>query len=129
MSIMPRQGGQKGEGMKDKIGALCILLALLATLAPAQTWRGSQSIAIQVNDAKGRGVAAARVVLTFQGVPGEAGPDVVATDGNGRAVLADLAPGPWQVEVTHSDYLSYIAMVDVRNDTEVPDESWVHAVR
>jgi len=100
--------------MKEKIGSLCVLLTLLATLLPAQTWRGDEAIAVQVDDSKGRSVADARVVFTFQGIPGETGPDVVATDGNGRAVLADLAPGPWQVEISHPDYLSYIAMVDVR---------------
>lgn len=100
--------------MKEKIGSLCILLLLLATLLPAQIWRGDEAVAVQVNDSKGRSLADARVVFTFQGTPGQAGPDVVATNDRGRAVLVDLAPGPWQVEVSHPDYLSYIAMVDVR---------------
>lgn len=100
--------------MKEKIGSLWILLTLLAAASPAQIWRGAEAVAVQVNDGKGRSVANARVVFTFQGVPGEAGPDIVATDSNGRAVLADLAPGPWQVEIRHPEYLSYIAMLDVR---------------
>jgi hypothetical protein len=100
--------------MKEKIASLCVLLLLLATLLPAQIWRGDEAVAVQVNDSKGRSVADARVVFTFQGTSGQAGPDVVATNDRGRAVLVDLAPGPWQVEVSHPDYLSYIAMVDVR---------------
>lgn len=100
--------------MKQKIGSLCVLMALLASVSAAQTWRGAETVAVQVNDSKGRAIAGARVVLTFQGTPGETGPDVVATNTKGRAVLADLAAGPWQVEISHPDYLSYIAMVDVR---------------
>ena len=92
--------------MKEKIGNLWILLTLLASLLPSQTWRGDEAVAVQVNDSKGRSVTNARVVFTFQGIPGETGPDVVATNDNGRAVLADLVPGPWQVEVSHPDYLS-----------------------
>lgn len=102
--------------MNRKIGALWTLIGLLSTLSFAQSWRGAEAVALQVNDSKGRPVGGARVVFTFQGIPGEMGPDIVATDSKGRAVVAELAPGPWQVEVVHPDYLSFIAMIDVRRD-------------
>jgi hypothetical protein len=102
--------------MKEKVLSLSAVLTILAGILTAQTWSGDQAVALQVNDAKGHPVAEARVVFTFQGVPGEMGPDVVATDSRGHAVLAGLVPGPWQVEISHPEYLSYIAMVDIRRD-------------
>ena len=97
-----------------KTGSLWVLLGLWATLLPAQTWTGDEAVSLQVNDSKGRPVSGSRVIFTFQGVTGELGPDIVGTDTRGRAVIANIAPGPWQVEVINPDYLSYIAMVDVR---------------
>ena len=100
--------------MNRKISTLWVILGFLSSLTLAQGWRGGEAIALQVNDAKGRPVPDARVALTFQGIQGELGPDIVATDAKGRAVIAELKPGPWQVEVVHPEYLSFIAMVDVR---------------
>ena len=102
--------------MNRKISTLWAFLGLLASLSVAQTWRGAEAVTVQVNDSKGRAVPGARVVFTFQGIPGDLGPDIVATDTKGRAVVAELKPGPWQVEVVHPDYLSFVAMVEVRRD-------------
>ncbi len=100
--------------MKQRIKWLAILLVLSTSGLTAQTWSGSQAVSVEVKDSKGKAVSEARVVFTFLGIPGEMGPDVVATDSKGRAVLTNLAPGPWQVEVSHPDYLSFIAMLEVR---------------
>ncbi len=100
--------------MSRKISGLGLLATMLAANLAAQSWKGDEAVALQVQNSKGRPVVDARVVFTFQGVPGELGPDIVATDSRGRAVVGGLAPGPWQVEVAHAEYLSYIAMIDVR---------------
>ena len=55
--------GSKGEVMNRKIGALWTLIGLLSTLSFAQSWRGAEAVALQVNDSKGRPVGGARVVF------------------------------------------------------------------
>jgi hypothetical protein len=85
----------------------------MATLAMAQAWSGSAAVGFQVGDRKGRPIAAARVTLELQAPEGKTGPPPVETDAKGRAVVANLAPGTWQVEVSHPDYLSYVAVVDL----------------
>ena len=52
-------------------------------------------------------------MLTFQGRGSQSNPPAVATDQKGRAVLAGLAMGSWQVEVKHPDFLSYVAVFDL----------------
>ena len=90
------------------------LLALAITIpAQAQTWSGTEAIGIQASDSKGKPIPEARVVLSFQGRGSEGNPPQVATDSKGRAVVAGLAAGPWQVEVLHPDFLSYVAVFEL----------------
>ncbi|MGB5551248.1 MAG: carboxypeptidase regulatory-like domain-containing protein, partial [Thermoanaerobaculia bacterium] len=96
--------------------ALVSGLLALATVLPAwaQSWRGSEAIGIQANDSKGKPIAGARVVVSFQGRGSEGNPPEVATDQKGRAVVAGLATGPWQVEVQHPEFLTYVAVFDLQ---------------
>ena len=96
--------------------ALVAGLLALATILPAraQSWRGSEAIGIQANDSKGKPIAGARVVVSFQGRGSEGNPPEVATDQKGRAVVAGLATGPWQVEVQHPEFLTYVAVFDLQ---------------
>ena len=96
--------------------ALVAGLLALATILPAQaqSWRGSEALGIQANNSKGRPIAGARVVVSFQGRGSEGNPPEVATDQKGRAVVAGLATGPWQVEVQHPEFLTYVAVFDLK---------------
>ena len=96
--------------------ALVSGLLVLAIILPAraQTWRGSEAIGVQAADSKGKPIVGARVVLGFQGRGAEGTPPEVATDRKGRAVVAGLATGPWQVEVRHPDFLTYVAVFDLQ---------------
>ncbi len=96
--------------------ALVAGLLALATILPAraQSWRGTEAIGIQANDSKGKPIAGARVVVSFQGRGSEGNPPEVATDQKGRAVVAGLATGPWQVEVQHPEFLTYVAVFDLQ---------------
>ena len=96
--------------------ALVAGLLALATILPAraQSWRGSEALRIQANDSKGKPIAGARVVVSFQGRGSEGNPPEVATDQKGRAVVAGLATGPWQVEVQHPEFLTYVAVFDLQ---------------
>ena len=96
-----------------KVLLLLAVMTAMATLAMAQAWSGSAAVGFQVGDRKGRPIAAARVTLELQAPEGKTGPPPVETDAKGRAVVANLAPGTWQVEVSHPDYLSYVAVVDL----------------
>ena len=92
---------------------LLAVMTAMATLATAQAWSGPAAIGFQVSDRKGRPIAAARVTLELQAPEGKTGPPPVETDTKGRAVVANLAAGTWQVEVSHPDFLSYVAVVDL----------------
>ena len=87
-------------------GLLLLCLAPSATLA--QVWTGPAGIEVQVSS-KGKAVAGAKVQLRYREAP--TGSLAVLTDSRGRAALVNLAPGAWNVEVSHPDYLSYVAAV------------------
>jgi nitrogen fixation protein FixH len=88
-------------------------MVAMASLATAQAWSGSAAIGLRVSDRKGRPIPAARVTLELQAPEGKTGPPPVETDTKGRAVVANLAAGTWQLEVSHPDYLSYVAVIDL----------------
>jgi hypothetical protein len=88
----------------------------LSTLALAQSWQGSEAIGVQATDSKGKPIAGARVVLSFQARGAEGSPPEVATDQKGKAVIAGLATGSWQIEVQHPEFLSYVAVFDLDRD-------------
>jgi len=96
-----------------KVSLLLTVMAAMATLATAQAWSGSAAIGLRVSDRKGRPIPAARVTLELQAPEGKTGPPPVETDTKGRAVVANLAGGTWQLEVSHPDYLSYVAVIDL----------------
>ena len=107
----------KGTTMHHhRLSASVFSLLALAITSPvlAQSWYGSETIEIQANDSKGNPIAGARVLLSFQGGESQGSPPDVATNQKGRAVVTDLAPGSWQLEVKHPDYLSYVAVFDLR---------------
>ncbi|NIA01563.1 MAG: hypothetical protein GWO83_00280 [Bacteroidia bacterium] len=96
--------------------ALVSGLLALVIIAPAgaQSWRGSEAVGVQASDSKGKPIAGARVVLTYQGRGSESNPPEVATNSKGRAVAAGLATGSWQLEVQHPDFLSYVAVFELK---------------
>ncbi|MGB5889464.1 MAG: carboxypeptidase regulatory-like domain-containing protein [Thermoanaerobaculia bacterium] len=96
-----------------KVPLLLTVMAAMAAFATAQAWSGPAAVGLQVSDRKGHPIAAARVTLELQAPEGKTGPPPVETDAKGRAVVANLAPGTWQVEVSHPDYLSYVAVIDL----------------
>jgi hypothetical protein len=88
-------------------------MTAMAAVATAQAWSGPAAVGFQVSNRKGRPITAARVTLELQAPEGKTGPPPVETDAKGRAVVANLAAGTWQVEVSHPDFLSYVAVVDL----------------
>ncbi len=88
--------------------ALCCLVAVAAQ---AQEWRGSASIALEVKGKPQGNVPDALVILRYQQIEPPGGPRPVVTGTAGQAVLVDLAEGVWEVEVSHADFLSFVALV------------------
>lgn len=84
------------------------LLFSLASASRAQVWAGPAGIEIEVTS-KGKPVVGARVLLRYREAP--KGSFAVLTDSKGRAAVVNLAPGAWNIEVSHEDYLSYVAAV------------------
>jgi hypothetical protein len=93
---------------------VCLVLVLTTAAVGGQEWAGSESVGVEVNDPKGRPIQGARVMLTFSGQGGGVGPPLVATDAKGKAVVAGLVLGQWQIEISHPDFLSYVAVVHMR---------------
>ena len=91
--------------------ALLALLCLAAAGARAQEWRGSASIFVEVKGKPMGEVPDALVILRYQQMEPPAGPRPVVTDAAGRAVVANLANGLWEVEVSHDEFLSFVALV------------------
>ncbi|MFQ5351344.1 MAG: hypothetical protein ACE5EG_12955, partial [Thermoanaerobaculia bacterium] len=90
---------------------LLALLGLSGAAAQAQEWRGSASIALEVKGKQRGNVGEALVILRYQQMEPPAGPRPVLTNSGGRAVLVDLAEGIWEIEVSHDDFLSFVALV------------------
>ena len=89
-------------------------LLLAATGAAAQAWRGEAGLEVRVASRKGGPLAGARVELIYRDGPDGGGPAAVATDARGRAVVGGLAAGTWQLEVSHPDFMSYVAVLALR---------------
>ncbi len=83
-------------------------LFLLASWVMAQSASGGAGIEVQVSS-KGKPVAGAHVLLRYREAP--TGAYAALTDSKGRAAFVNLAAGAWNVEVSHDDYLSYVAAV------------------
>jgi len=90
--------------MKRARNAVLLAAAcLVSATASAQEWRGPASIALEVKGKPRGSVEGALVILRYQQMEPPGGPRPVLTDSAGRAVVLDLAPGVWEVEVSHED--------------------------
>jgi len=100
-------------------GRSAILAGLVALLvaggSSAQPWTGPAGLEVRVSGRDG-GVAGAVVRLSYRSQALETGPSPVTTDGNGRATLTGLAGGTWQVEISHPDYMTFVAVVELAGD-------------
>ncbi len=93
--------------------ALLLAAVLLSAPAIGQDWRGPAAIAVQVEDAKGRNLAGAEVLLVYLSPDGGGSLPSVLTDGSGQANIGGLAAGRWSVEVRHAGHMSYRAELAV----------------
>ena len=91
------------------LAALFLSCGLWGDLAAAQLWRGAAALEVQVDDPSGKPAAGAKVTLLFQAVEPKAGPPVVTTDAQGRAVFLGLADGWWAVAVRREGALTFHA--------------------
>ena len=96
--------------------ALLFAALVLPTLAGAQEWRGPAAIAVSVEDAKGKNLAGAEILLVYLSPDGGGGLPSVLTDGGGRANIGGLAAGRWSVEVRHAGHMSYLAELAISAD-------------
>ena len=92
------------------------VLSLVALGLDAQPWQGSTGLEIKVSSRRGGAVSGARVELKYRDGRDGGGPAAVATDSRGTAVVLGLAPGTWQIEVRHPDFMSFVAVA--RLDTK-----------
>ncbi|HVF58339.1 MAG TPA: carboxypeptidase-like regulatory domain-containing protein [Thermoanaerobaculia bacterium] len=87
---------------------------LLAAAAAAQPWSGPAALEVRVEDHQGKPAAGAEVRLVYLGVEPPDGPQTVAADARGRAVVGGLAEGLWRLEVARGGFMTYRAEVEVR---------------
>jgi len=103
--------------MNRRAGGLLLGSALVALAAPAagQEWRGPEELEVRVEDAKGRGLAGAEVVLEYAGRE-LGGPAPMLTDAKGRLAVGGLLPGRWALEVRKPGYMSFRAEIALAGD-------------
>jgi hypothetical protein len=87
---------------------LSLAVWLGAALLGAQDWRGPEAFEVRVDDAKGRPLAGAEVVLDYAS-RALGGPAPLLTDAKGRAAIGGLLPGRWALEVRKPGYMSFRA--------------------
>lgn len=98
-------------------------LALSSAPLAAQPWVGTAAVGVQVSDRQGRPVPGAEVELVYGGSEERGGPGVVRTDAEGRAAVRGLAEGLWHLQVSHPDYMAYLANLNVRSGKRPREES------
>ncbi len=91
-----------------------MLAGLAATAVSAQSWSGRAGVGIEVSDRSGSPVAGAEVALSYSETEEGGGPGVLRTGPDGRAEVRGLTEGRWLLQVSHPDYLSYVASLEVR---------------
>ena len=96
--------------------ALLLAALLLPTFAGGQEWRGPAALEVQVEDAKGRNLAGAEILLVYLSPEGGGSLPAVLTDANGRANIGGLAAGRWTVEVRHAGHMSFRAELALSAD-------------
>ena len=89
--------------------AFLLAALLLPAAAGGQDWRGPASIAVQVEDAKGRNLAGAEILLVYLSPDGGGSLPSVLTDASGKANIGGLAAGRWTAEIRHAGHMSYRA--------------------
>jgi hypothetical protein len=108
------------------------VLLLAALLLPAlvfgQDWRGPAALEVRVEDAKGRNLAGAEVLLVYLSPDGGGQLPSVLTDANGHADIGGLAAGRWSVEVRHAGQMSYRAEIALPADGKPVVQSASHVM-
>ena len=107
-----------------------LLLAALAlpAAAGAQDWRGPAAIEVQVEDAKGRNLGGAEVLLVYLSPDGGGSLPSVLTGADGRVTIGGLAAGRWSAEVRHSGHMSYRAELGISADGKPSVQSASHVM-
>lgn len=95
---------------------LLLAALLLPAAAGAQDWRGPAAIEVQVEDAKGRNLAGAEVLLVYLSPDGGGSLPSVLTDAAGKASIGGLAAGRWSAEIRHAGHMSYRAELAISAD-------------
>ncbi len=107
-----------------------LLLAALAlpVAAGAQDWRGPAAIEVQVEDAKGRNLGGAEVLLVYLSPDGGGSLPSVLTGADGRVTIGGLAAGRWSAEIRHSGHMSYRAELGISVDGKPSVQSASHVM-
>lgn len=96
--------------------ALLLAALVLPATAGAQDWRGPAAIEVQVEDARGRNLAGAEVLLVYLSPDGGGSLPSVLTDAAGKANVGGLAAGRWSAEIRHAGHMSYRAELSISAD-------------
>ncbi|MEO8195193.1 MAG: carboxypeptidase-like regulatory domain-containing protein [Thermoanaerobaculia bacterium] len=105
---------------------LLLAALVLPAAAGAQDWRGPAAIEVQVEDAKGRNLAGAEVLLVYLSPDGGGSLPSVLTDTSGKANIGGLAAGRWSAEIRHAGHMSYRAELALSADGKPVVQSASH---
>ncbi len=106
--------------------AFLLATLLLPAVVGGQEWRGPAALEVLVEDAKGRNIAGAEVLLVYLSPDGGGSLPSVLTDGEGKASIGGLAAGRWSVEVRHGGHMSYRAELALAADSKPSVQSASH---
>lgn len=106
--------------------ALLLTVLLLPAAASGQDWRGPAALEVQVEDAKGRNLAGAEILLVYLSPEGGGSLPSVLTDANGKANIGGLAAGRWTAEIRHSGQMSFRAELMLAADAKPVVQSASH---
>ena len=109
-----------------RVRALLFAALVLPALAIGQDWRGPAGLEVQVEDAKGKNLPGAEILLVYLSPEGGGLLPSVLTDANGKANIAGLAAGRWNAEVRHAGHMSYRAELSLSADGKPVVESAAH---
>ncbi len=100
--------------------------APLPAAADSLDWRGPAALEIQVEDAKGKNLADAEIVLVYLSPEGGGSLPSILTDAHGKANIGGLAAGRWTVEIRHAGHMSFRAELALSADGKPVVESAAH---
>ncbi|MEO8276069.1 MAG: carboxypeptidase-like regulatory domain-containing protein [Thermoanaerobaculia bacterium] len=95
---------------------LFVLALLLPAVARSQDWRGPVTLDVLVEDAKGKNIPGAEILLVYLSPDGGGSLPSVLTDSDGKASIGGLAAGQWNAEVRHAGHMSYRAELALAAD-------------